>query len=388
MAVTLTQLCESTFQKYPVRLTAGKAGTGNIVRWVHILDDSKILPSLHGGEFIITTGAGRPDGKQLAGFVRSLEEAGAVGVMIVTGTNIPSIPDEITEYCEMNDFPLFVSPDADNILDISYELCRKITGSEKHENTVNEALKAVIGDPSALRSYHKMLTNSDFSDSGNYRAVTIYCPSAGNTAVSGDMALRRIIKSTAFRSAMFVYKGLITAIFQSATDEEIDTFCRCAADSFGDRIRIGVSDSVTGLAEISSAYERSEAALVSSVLKGKSCTQYADIGIMQLITGVKDKNVLRNFVSEQLGALFGYDREHGTDLARTLRIYLESNSSVNETAAVEKVHRNTVNSKIRMIKELLGHELDDVSKSRLIMAFLIDDVMRIYDEKLRSSKKT
>ena len=77
-----------------------------------------------------------------------------------------------------------------------------------------------------------------------------------------------------------------------------------------------------------------------------------------------------------------YDREHGTDLVRTLRIYLENNSSVNEVASIVKVHRNTVNSKIRTVRELIGHELDDVSKSRLILAYLVSDVLRVYDEKL------
>ena len=108
---------------------------------------------------------------------------------------------------------------------------------------------------------------------------------------------------------------------------------------------------------------------------------------MKLILGVRDRAVLRAYVTETLGALQAYDSEHGTDLLHILRVYTEHNSSVNEVAAIEKIHRNTVNSKIRAVKELLGHELDDISKSGLHIAFLINDVLRVYDEKLNTLKK-
>ena len=127
--------------------------------------------------------------------------------------------------------------------------------------------------------------------------------------------------------------------------------------------------------------------MVSSLLSDKNCSLYRNIGILKLILGVRDRSVLRAYVRENIGALLDHDREHGTDLAHVLRVYLESNSSVNEAAAIEKVHRNTVNSKIRTVKELLGSELDDVCKSRLLVAYLTDDVLNIYDEKLNTVKE-
>ncbi len=196
------------------------------------------------------------------------------------------------------------------------------------------------------------------------------------------MALRRNVKNTSSRSALFVFKGLMTAVFQNGTENEIKSFCKCACAAFEDNIYIGVSGSVAGIAGIAAAYEQAEAALVSSVLRGRERTDYGDTGIIRLITGVKDRKILRDYVEEQLGQVIGYDRDHGTDLARTLRIYLENNSSVNEVAAIAKVHRNTVNSKIRTVRELIGKELDDVTKSRLIIAFLVNDVLRVYDERI------
>ena len=382
MSVTLMQLCESPIPKYGMKLIAGRNGMDGIVRWVHIIEDTGTLSMLRGGELIITSGVGHSGNEWITDFIGSSKSAGAVGAVIVVGANIPYVPDAAAKYCEDIGFPLFTLEAGSDILDISYELCRRITGSEKHESAVNEALKALISDPSALRSYHKILTRSEFLDDSTYTAVTVCGFKGGSPSAGAGMALRRNIKNTASRSALFVFKGLLTAIFQNGTENEIKSFCKCAGAAFEDNIYIGVSEPVTGIAGISAAYEQSEAALVSSVLEEKECTGYGDAGIIRLITAVKDRKILRDYVKEQLGGMIEYDREHGTDLARTLRIYLENNSSVNEVAAIVKVHRNTVNSKIRTVRELLGHELDDISKSRLILAYLVNDVLRVYEEKL------
>lgn len=382
MSVTLMQLCEKVQQEYGISLIAGSKGADSIVRWAHILESAEKLPALRGGELIITTGAGCPDKEHLAAFVAALQEAGAAGAVLVLGSSFPEVPETVIAYCDKNGFPLFALPDGSGMLDLSYELCRRIAGSEKRESAINDALKAIIADPSALRSYNKMLTRASFSDSEPYTAITIY----GADTSGESMVLRRIIKGTVFRSAMFAHKGLLTAVFQKASADEIGSFCSCAESAYGKQIHIGISGAVPGLAGIPAACEQSEAALVSSILTGAGCTRYSDIGILRLVVGVKDRDVLRSYVSEQLGTLTDYDREHGTDLARTLRIYLESNSSVNETAAKQKVHRNTVNSKIRTVRELLGKELDDACKSRLTIAFLISDVLRVYDEMLNTNE--
>ena len=189
------------------------------------------------------------------------------------------------------------------------------------------------------------------------------------------------------RSAVFTDKGILIAVCQNCTTDDMRSLCECIKEAeSGCKIFIGVSESAKGLAGISRAYEQAEAAMISSVLSDIGCSLYRNIGIMKLILGVRDRGILRTYVNENLGKLLAYDLEHETDLAHILRVYIEKNSSVNEVAAIEKVHRNTVNSKIRAVKELLGHELDDICKSRLLIAFLISDVLSVYDKKLNTLK--
>lgn len=393
MAVTLTMLCASTEEKYSMKLIAGRAGLDNIVRWVHIVEDNGGQPFLHGGELAVTTGIGHSGTEWMTTFVSALKNSGAVGVVILVGGSIPSIPDKVTEYCERNAFPLFSITDSTKILDMTYELCRRITGMEKHDNAVNDALRAVIADPSSLRSHIKLLTRSELFDDSTYSAVAACLISEKGEAVNAGMLaenadVRRTVKNMKHRSALITHNGILAAVCQSCTESELRALCECLKNvSYPKcKIFIGISDSVHGLAGISTSYEQAEAAMVSSVLSGMNCSLYRNIGILQLILGVNNKVILRTYVREQLGKLHDHDSERGTDLTHILRVYLENNCSVNEAAAIEKVHRNTVNSKVRAVKELLGHELDDVTKSRLVIAYLINDVLRVYDEKLDTLK--
>ena len=82
-----------------------------------------------------------------------------------------------------------------------------------------------------------------------------------------------------------------------------------------------------------------------------------------------DRESLRDYCRECLDALKEHDEKNGTDYVETLRLYLENNSSVTAVAELTFVHRNTVNYKIKKIKEILGCELDQSDKLRLMLAF-------------------
>lgn len=118
-----------------------------------------------------------------------------------------------------------------------------------------------------------------------------------------------------------------------------------------------------------------------SVLQKRVLTDYGGIGIMKLVFGVKNTNILREFVRENLGTLRRFDVERNADYCDTLRLYLTHNGSVNEVAEAAGVHRNTINIKMRAIRDVLGHELDDGAKSSLILAFLIEEVLDMYDKR-------
>jgi len=58
-------------------------------------------------------------------------------------------------------------------------------------------------------------------------------------------------------------------------------------------------------------------------------------------------------------AVLRYDKKYGKDLFQTLKCYLETNCNATLCAKSMNVHRNTINYRLDLITNLLGHSLDD-----------------------------
>lgn len=70
-------------------------------------------------------------------------------------------------------------------------------------------------------------------------------------------------------------------------------------------------------------------------------------------------------------ALVDYDKANGTQKTRFLHTYLECNCSVNDTARVLGIHRNSVGYQVRSIESLLGvdiHDIDFICHTRIAFA--------------------
>lgn len=72
-------------------------------------------------------------------------------------------------------------------------------------------------------------------------------------------------------------------------------------------------------------------------------------------------NQLTYYCNQKLYSLYLHEKNEKTEYIKTLRIYLECNHSVKDTAELLFIHRNTVNYRIQKIKELLDMEISDQS---------------------------
>ena len=389
MAISLSQLCMNAEKSYAMKLIAGSGGLENTVRWVHIVEDSEVPDFLHGNELIFTTGIAHSGTDWLKDFAVSLKAKGVVGLVVNIGPYIESVPSPVIVYCEQNDLPLFTIPWSTRIVDISYDFCRRIIGNEKHESTVGEAFRAIIKDPDSLKNYAELLSRAEFGQKSSYTVISACVISDGTNvtkqaAQTMDMSIWRTIRSSGRRSTLFIHDGSLVAVRQNSSEADISRLCtelETVLKGQTNDVYIGVSHTLDGLSSVSEGYEQAAAAQFMSMLEKTGCTRYGDIGVMKLVFGIKNTNILREFVRENLGTLRRFDVERNADYCDTLRLYLTHNGSVSEAAEKAGVHRNTINLKMRAIKEILGKELDDNAKSSLILAFRIEEVLELYDKR-------
>lgn len=88
-------------------------------------------------------------------------------------------------------------------------------------------------------------------------------------------------------------------------------------------------------------------------------SNHDDLGLLRILDTSGDGVQLERYVSEWLGALVEYDRDHHSEMVRTLGAYLESGGNYDRTADALIIHRSTLRYRLSRIRELSGRDLTD-----------------------------
>ena len=86
---------------------------------------------------------------------------------------------------------------------------------------------------------------------------------------------------------------------------------------------------------------------------------FEDLGVLQFLLAPTSRDDLDGFARRQLGTLLDYDSKRGTELTRTLEIYLTAGCSTRRTAELMCIHHRTVSYRLARVGELTGLCLDD-----------------------------
>jgi Purine catabolism regulatory protein-like family/PucR C-terminal helix-turn-helix domain len=100
----------------------------------------------------------------------------------------------------------------------------------------------------------------------------------------------------------------------------------------------------------------------------------AAIGSLPLLLALIPEEARRAFRARLLGPLLAYDREHGTELIRTLEVFLGCSGSWTKAAEAMFVHVNSLRYRVRRIEELTGRDLGSLGdQAALLLALLAED---------------
>lgn len=385
MSITLKKLCHNTERTYDMVLCAGENGLNNIVRWVHMVEDAEVPDFLHGNELVFTTGIGHFDTSWLLDFVRSLKEHNAAGLVVNIGPHITSIPTNVIIYCEQNSLPLFTLPWKVHIIDITYDFCRRIIANENMENSLGEAFKNLIFNPQNKEGYVSTLERAGFYEKYNYTLFAI-------SLITGDKSINEIysspqisliiniLRKSKFPSCLFIQDKNIVCVRTNQNRNEINELlqiinAKINEMSLSGKLFIGVSNTLNEYTSVPICYNNAVSALRVAHINKASCLEFKDIGIYKLLFGVNDISLLMKYHDDILGKIIEYDKLHKTDLLDTLKTYIENDCSVQKVAEKYSLHRNTINYKIKTIKQIQQYNLDAKTKAEIAMAFYVHEIL-------------
>ncbi len=380
-----------------LKLKAGENGLEQSVRWIYFADCLQCVKSeyrienyIHGGEFVVLTNPSvTDDNRKLLELIRQMYGHGITAL----GINEGQISGELMRYCEEKNLPLFELPEKYPLIDLSQIICRKLVLEENDRNAAEQLFSSIL-DAEHL-SRERVMAQARYLNidlEGSF-FVAEFAFASENTESGWEnedsLAAGRNVKPIILAELSDYIKqdililpqaGSILALIPDKDAEEShikEIFARivdCAQREYGLDLRIGVGNSKAYLDEVKKSRNEASAALRAaevSGLKGKIFF-YRDQGIYTLLSHVDETRILDTYVEEKLGKLLQADELNDGNLSETLENYLNCSCNVKKTAEEMFLHRNTLNYRLKKIREILGCDLENLDTClELKLAFLI-----------------
>jgi len=385
MAITLRKLCINAKEDYGMKLLCSEDSMDNMVDWVHMLEDPETAKFLHGKELIITTGIGHDNTDWFVDFAKALVKSEASGLILNIGPYIDRVPEDLLDYCEAVGFPLFSMPWKTRIVDVSSDFCHKIVKAEETEMTVASAFKNAIFFPERISEYQSILERKAFDLEAEFcvAAISLHVPSNDKLAEYDKnvrMHLNKILFNYGDLFSLFRQDKYLIVVMQNFPIEIIEKSFEslqviCNYGNLIYRMRGGIAINELGISSLPQSYKRAMAMLRIAEKQEKKLVSYRELGIYQILIEIEDTKVLKRFYKSNLGVLVDFDEKNQTDYYDTLKLYLNHNNSVEKVAKETFVHRNTINYKMRKIKEILCSELNYEDGLKLVFAYHIKDFL-------------
>ncbi len=99
--------------------------------------------------------------------------------------------------------------------------------------------------------------------------------------------------------------------------------------------------------------------------------EFANLGIYRYLAALYEKNSSKDYYSEDLLTLIRKDTEKQTELLLTLEAFLANNGKGKQTAIDLFIHPNTLNYRIKKIKELTNIDFSDFNMKTYLYTELL-----------------
>lgn len=386
MAVTVRKLFKNAEMLYYAKLEAGEEGLGNLVEWVHIVEDNEVGLFLHGQELVFTTGIADGSEEWLIKFAKNLHISNVSAFVINVGEYILSIPEDLIAYCNEVNLPLYTIPWRTRLVDMTRAFCQKIIENNNSELSVASGLKNILFGTGNEKEQIALLERYGYREDYFYNFLCVSLETEyGTQKYFDEVDEMKKIAETLAKSihelyVSFSYREKIFLILVEYTEEErnyfINTFFKLLSKyKLLSKVHIGVGENVQGLLKQKDNFECAYASNELAMRRQERVLEYRELGIEKIILA-SDEAILRKYYDETIGKLKQYDEENNTNLFVFLKEYLEQDASPQAVSEKLYIHRNTVNNYLKRIEKILEINTFGLEeKMKLLVAYHIADII-------------
>ncbi|PZG21635.1 PucR family transcriptional regulator [Nonomuraea aridisoli] len=343
-------------------LVTGEVGLDREIRRAYPTDLPDPRRYLQPGDLVLTSGVwyGEPaDCERFADALWASDVAGLVVGLIVLG----ELPDQLVKACERRRLPLLLAAPDQSFGAISEVVTVEGFAAEQRraERARAQTLLDVLGQiPPGEVSAHLRLLGADPGLPTAAMAVTL----TGGAEIDLPEVLheglarkgRHLVVGGTPREAIVLVNG--RASRKSLADELRGLIAALPGTS----IAAGISEMTASVSQLGEALETARRGM-ESARNGPgpvSIMSVADIDNFDLLLAALPANVRRSFRDHLLGPVEEYDARHGSELLRTLDVFLETCGSWQRAADELYVHVNTLRYRMQRIEELTGRRMSSM----------------------------
>jgi len=221
-----------------------------------------------------------------------------------------------------------------------------------------EQMRSLMGLPLTAKppAYHAMLMSFQRMAAGQADTLPPHDLTAVFRAVMTRLGFRAFVRCSADRFMLLLVERQPAAEPRRLLEKAMQELDRISRQMLGadTQIRFGVGRVGRRLTDASRHLAEAEQALAFQ--HEAHGPFFADLGLFRLLFHIPREPVLSSFIHDYLDPLLAHDREHGSALVNTLRVYFDTNLSKQEAADRLYIHRQTLYHRLEKIAECLGED--------------------------------
>ncbi|ERH57783.1 PucR family transcriptional regulator [Pseudomonas simiae] len=367
-----------------MRLRAGETGLDNSVRWPYVAENSGIAEWVLGGELVFVTGINHPrDETNLLQLLEEACERQVAGLVVLTGpAYIQAIPQRLLDAAEAAGMPLIEQPYSLKMVLVTQAIGSALIQSEQLGRSRHDVLERLLtGDYQSLELLLHRATQLGMPLAGYWQVVQLQLEGSELLFAQGDAAsveaqlarqhdvISRRLRQFSAGLPVQGRAGQWTVLLPAPDAVAALTNRQQLAHWLNPlnlrlaplKLFIGLSAAAHPPAHLAQAQDEARQALAAArrFSERAGLCVYDELGVLKLLSGVRDRALLDQFLNERLGPLLRHDLHHGPNLMPTLEAWFHENGNLVAAAQRLAVHRNTLTHRVQRIEALCGLTLDN-----------------------------
>lgn len=361
------------------KLLAGEKGLNREISWPYVRTTESISQWLYGEEliFVIYTDLRTDDDSFLLLIEECIEKKLSGIVVLIDEKDIESIPKNVIDKANEEDFPIIVMPWNIKLIDITQEILFKLEQKQEEKKNAKRFLESIIFSQDHLQEDIHALAEFYNIKLRPFHYVCIFkIKTPSNASYDLEQINKHIIHSLeeAINTEnqtlipMEYANNLMFLIFTNDYNEgeksveAVEAVFNLVNSRYAE---VENSLSFSRIRELNSdikiSYKEAFKALsmIDIYNRDSKIIKYKELGIIRWLVELSDIKEIQRYCYENLGPILEYDKKHGMDLMGTLKCYFQNNRHLLKTSQELFIHRNTLLYRLSTIKELLKIDLDD-----------------------------